>query len=453
MHTVGIILSAVGLIWGAIAGQKLIGVAFGVSRQWGLICLLIPGGFIAFLTRNWKVGRKPFFAILPPAVLVTVAFVITAIGLMNKPNLKASGPVSRPKAASRTPVGYESNKSGFSTTTAPSTEADSESAAQEETAPSSIARGDEYRPDSPRTALSNVSYRDEDILLSELKGFPFGDRFDDEAPANGILIGLRIGCDDSNCIASVCPIYQYNDRCVYGAVHGVPGVKEHVLIAKPDYAVGGIILTSSTQVQSIQAIFLKIDQARLNPSDRYLSEVVGEEVKKKSRIFGEGRLIVELNGLVDRGVCSLGLAAVDPLPQSTPAAAKAEGTSAQSNATSSQSFGSQPGTAAAQPKQSATIAAEKPENATSSAPPASSASNSPAESAKTESAPSTPAPSGDEPFRSWSSSMGNFSVVAKFKSISGNQVVLENEAGKTVRVAIDKLSQADQDYLKTRPSK
>jgi hypothetical protein len=49
--------------------------------------------------------------------------------------------------------------------------------------------------------------------------------------------------------------------------------------------------------------------------------------------------------------------------------------------------------------------------------------------------------------------MGNFSVVAKFKSLSGNQVVLENEAGKTVRVAIDKLSKADQEYLQTRPSK
>ena len=52
--------------------------------------------------------------------------------------------------------------------------------------------------------------------------------------------------------------------------------------------------------------------------------------------------------------------------------------------------------------------------------------------------------------RSWTDNTGKFSVVAEFVAISNGDVVLKSSTGKTVRVPLERLSEADRAYSQSR---
>jgi WD40 repeat protein len=63
--------------------------------------------------------------------------------------------------------------------------------------------------------------------------------------------------------------------------------------------------------------------------------------------------------------------------------------------------------------------------------------------------PASPAP-GDTTMRTWASSNGKFTIEGQFVALEFNEVVIERSDGETIRVAIDKLSKADQDFVRAQ---
>jgi hypothetical protein len=53
----------------------------------------------------------------------------------------------------------------------------------------------------------------------------------------------------------------------------------------------------------------------------------------------------------------------------------------------------------------------------------------------------------NEPLRTWTSSDGRFSLIARFVREDGKYVVLETEEGKTIRIEQGKLSINDRQYV------
>ncbi len=50
--------------------------------------------------------------------------------------------------------------------------------------------------------------------------------------------------------------------------------------------------------------------------------------------------------------------------------------------------------------------------------------------------------------RTWTSNNGKYRVNAKFVALNDDSVTLENEDGKTLTVALDKLTEADQQFAR-----
>ncbi len=55
-----------------------------------------------------------------------------------------------------------------------------------------------------------------------------------------------------------------------------------------------------------------------------------------------------------------------------------------------------------------------------------------------------------EPFREFQDNTGKFRVDAKFLEVNGDDVVLEKRDGSSIRVPLDRLSEADQKYIRDR---
>jgi len=55
--------------------------------------------------------------------------------------------------------------------------------------------------------------------------------------------------------------------------------------------------------------------------------------------------------------------------------------------------------------------------------------------------------------RTWNDKSGKFSVVATFQAFEGGQVKLKKEDGTIVAVALEKLSEADGEYVRTQTKK
>lgn len=54
-------------------------------------------------------------------------------------------------------------------------------------------------------------------------------------------------------------------------------------------------------------------------------------------------------------------------------------------------------------------------------------------------------------YRTWTDSTGRHKLQAKFDSVKDGKVILIRENGSKVKIALEKLSKADQDYVAERP--
>ncbi len=150
--------------------------------------------------------------------------------------------------------------------------------------------------------------------------FPLGGGYDgsmvrDAAPAGGLLTGLEIGLDAAgNSIDSIRAIFRTGQVESFGRQFGVATGNTITVKAKAGFAVGAIVLESSSTIEGLSLAFMRISDDHLNTQDSYESDWVGGHVDLNPILLtGKGRPVTGLIVRFDkRGQLGLGLMLTRP---------------------------------------------------------------------------------------------------------------------------------------------
>lgn len=257
--------------------------------------------------------------------------------------------------------------------------------------PSRSARKPEVAlPATAELALPQFQYSLDQAQKSNFVGLNSGQDFRSHGPSGSVLVGLRIGLSNDQ-ISGFEPIYQLSKEYVVGSACGNLGDRREVLLAKPGYVVGGVLVAADADRLALQLRFVKYDaeQGELNSFDQYDSERVGRSTGKVIELDGKGAMVVGIFGKAkESGICGLGVAGLKP-------ATEASATTADSN---SNPNGTSNGTV----------------------------------------------------FRVWFSRDRKFSIEAKFLEIKNGKAVLEKRDGTTIEVDPAGLCDEDGKYIQSR---
>ena len=151
-------------------------------------------------------------------------------------------------------------------------------------------------------------------------GHEQGDRYAEKAPADGLLVGLRVakGTNWGGALQAVQPIYQAGTGYALGQRHGKAGGDEHQLLAKPGYAVGAINARAGAVLNAVQLVFCRVNGRRLDPSDRYESPWIGCEGGGPCQLDPRGAPITGLFGTWQDDLTSLAVEPTDSLTAELP---------------------------------------------------------------------------------------------------------------------------------------
>lgn len=138
------------------------------------------------------------------------------------------------------------------------------------------------------------------------------DRFQDLAPADGVLVGVRVGFASKpgggTAISSIRPVFRVGDRQVDGEPHGSLLGKETELVAKPGYAVGAVKMRAAVSLHGFELVYMKVDGDHLDPARSYNSKWVGNERGGLDRnVSTNGKIPVGIQGKAQDAVKALGL--------------------------------------------------------------------------------------------------------------------------------------------------
>ncbi len=131
------------------------------------------------------------------------------------------------------------------------------------------------------------------------------------APPGGILVGLKVSRGkfiNNDIVQSVQAIYQVEDEFVLGKLYGPPNIgPQETLMARPGYAVGGIIVRAGLIIDGVELVFMRIRGNRLDANDSYKSAFVGGNGGGETKLVGAGQLVVGIFGGYEQNVNGLGL--------------------------------------------------------------------------------------------------------------------------------------------------
>ncbi len=145
------------------------------------------------------------------------------------------------------------------------------------------------------------------VVRSPMAGNTFnGTAVDSILPQGGMMIGLEITFNQSKGVSSVTPLYKsmVNNRqdFIRGTTIGYPGLAPSQVIARNGYALSGLRIVGSEELEGcggIQLQFSKICQQGLLIDDTYPSYFVGRGDSSSSSTFiGNGGIIVGLQGRI-----------------------------------------------------------------------------------------------------------------------------------------------------------
>jgi len=135
-----------------------------------------------------------------------------------------------------------------------------------------------------------------------------GADFEDQAPAGGILSGLRYSANGAGGkMKFVQPIYRLGGKVSAGGGHGQgdPGMPE--LVARPGYAVGQIVLTATNRLDGFKIVFMRHAGGRLLAGDSYDSPWVGVPLKGEPKTLGDGSPVTGIFGHAGAEIDGFGL--------------------------------------------------------------------------------------------------------------------------------------------------
>jgi len=109
-------------------------------------------------------------------------------------------------------------------------------------------------------------------------------------------------------VKSVRPIFRTSDGESIGKWHRIPHGTVRRVKAKEGYVVAGIIAKSGHRVDGVRVIFMRVNNARLNPDDTYRSKWIGGDGGgAKIQYAGTGDPIVGIYGRKGHDLDAIGL--------------------------------------------------------------------------------------------------------------------------------------------------
>lgn len=171
----------------------------------------------------------------------------------------------------------------------------------------------------PKVTLSRIPRNAKSYPAEELedlsRGFLGRDRdgFRDVGPAGSVLVGVRVSFIEhfgGPKVRSVQPIYRSGKKHYPGRVHGFVAGPVKTVVARPGYAVGGLVTHTGLTVDGFGIVFMKVADDRLDPGDTYNSPWIGDKQGgNPGEVMSPGGLIVGLQGRSGNEVFALGLTA------------------------------------------------------------------------------------------------------------------------------------------------
>jgi len=139
------------------------------------------------------------------------------------------------------------------------------------------------KPPNPKPKPPDGGYRPDPNSVSttreEMLGVNFDPKFEDAAPAGGVLVGLEVGLApffDYNIVGTLKPLYRVGGKDVPGTHYGMDEKNGVVtIVAKPGYAVGAITAKTGLGIDGVSVTFMRVNGDRLDPNDAYESNWVG----------------------------------------------------------------------------------------------------------------------------------------------------------------------------------
>jgi hypothetical protein len=173
----------------------------------------------------------------------------------------------------------------------------------------------------PKITVSSIprnakSYPAEDLQDLSRSFGKDRDGFRDVGPAGSVLVGVQVSYIErfgGPKVRSAQPIFRSGSGPTHylGKIHGevVPPVT--AFVARPGYAVGGLITHTGLTVDGFCLVFMKVDGDRLDPGDTYKSPWTGDEKGGgPGEVFSRGEVVVGLQGRSGNEVFALGLTAL-----------------------------------------------------------------------------------------------------------------------------------------------
>jgi hypothetical protein len=111
-----------------------------------------------------------------------------------------------------------------------------------------------------------------------------------------LLRGLKYGLSPRGCLGGLRPVFQGPSGDVEGAKAGTFPVNQEI-VARPGYAVGGMIARGSDRLNAFKLIFMRVSGGRLVAADRYESEWIGSRAGgDEVRLGDDGTPVVGIFG-------------------------------------------------------------------------------------------------------------------------------------------------------------
>jgi hypothetical protein len=143
-----------------------------------------------------------------------------------------------------------------------------------------------------------------------LVGGQGGGPFEEITPDRSLLIGLRVTLYELGgglVVKTFQPVFQKGDGRFDGTTHGFPQGNPTEFLAKPGYAVGGIVARGAARVDGFKVVFMKVSGPRLIPTDRYESDWIGGKGGNEMTLGCDGSPVIGLLGRQGSDTDAIGL--------------------------------------------------------------------------------------------------------------------------------------------------
>lgn len=145
------------------------------------------------------------------------------------------------------------------------------------------------------------------VLRSPYHGGGGGRPFEHAPTPPQLLRGLKYGLSPKGCIGSLKPVYQGPSGDVDGPQFGTSAPSQ-VLVARPGYAVGGLVVRSTDRLNAFKLIFMRVSGTQLVATDRYESDWIGTRAGgTELRLGDDGTPVLGLYGRAGGEVDGAGL--------------------------------------------------------------------------------------------------------------------------------------------------